>query len=264
VPKEGRELLILVNIPEAHRVISAGRSKQVAIGGPRCLPDDVVSHPCGDELLAGGSIPETWLIPDATREAAAIGGPGYRPCREKDGNGGKRLALVDIPEADRVIIAGRGEAAAIGGPGDTNDCTSVSLEGGKPRAGDGIPEGDPAHLIAQGEGVAIGGPGDAVNESNAELGDRLDEWRVEFASGDIPEVRVLTAKGDQTAIGGPGETPHYSLFRVQFVFEKRLAVSDAPDTHGVGHRGEAAAIWRPGHRIHGVRMAGEGKEEVAR
>ena len=87
------------------------------------------------------------------------------------------LAGAGVPDLDRLIVAGRGDAASVGAERHAIDGAGVSLERERLLAGAGVPDLD--RLIAAGRGDAstVGAERHAMTASVCPLSVLKSEWQ---------------------------------------------------------------------------------------
>src|SRR5262249_26503353 len=105
VPAKSGDLAARRGIPDAHRPVTPGRG-------------------------------ETPTVPGASRSTGRVGRASVRVFREGEGFG----VDGDIPDTDRAVAAGGGQAAAVGTEGHTVDRAGVPDEREQLLAGCGVPD----------------------------------------------------------------------------------------------------------------------------
>ena len=142
---------LVSGVPDLHRFIVARGGDATAVGAERnavtesvCPLSVSVSWPvtASQTLTVLSSLAEAMRRPSGLN-ATPVDGAGVSLERER------LLAGRGIPDLDRLIVAGRGDATAVGAERHPIDAVGVSLERERLLAGRGIPDLDRLIVLAE-------------------------------------------------------------------------------------------------------------------
>src|SRR5215472_136153 len=142
------------------------------------------------------------------------------------------LPALTVPEPDRRVVAGRGQGAAIAGPGQPGYCAAMSFQRRPAGASFHVPELD--RLVGAGAGEAAAGEQISIR-SEGQPDDQVAmpmqflEQRPLFGIPQ-PNDRILAAAGEPTSIRTPGYSQNRPTRRVQT--RQGCSCYSIPKVHG--------------------------------
>ena len=254
--EKGDDALAPEGIPDLDGSIPATRGNECTVGGPGETVDEPAVAFIREEHFSSLG------IPDLHGRIKTRGGNievVWRPLHVTDDIvmvliGEQMLPGCSIPDLDHGGIAGRGDAGAIGRPGNTEYgagiggiITELAL------SRDDIPHLGEAIAFTYGDAGAIGRPGDAVDGADRVVVVRDEEG---FPVTDIPDLGggIEADRGDASVIGRPGDACDCSAMST--IDEEQFSGLSPPDLNsGILTTGcQKFAIWRPGNAAYRSHM----------
>src|SRR5262249_2419501 len=122
-----------------------------------------------------------------------------------------RLAALDVPEAERAVLAAGGEDLSVGGEGHREDEAGVAREGAAGRGGEGAER--EGRAAGEGQGLPGAGEGDGGDRAGALPG----EGAARAGGGGRPEAdrAVEAGGGEELAVGREDDRDDLALMPAQ-------------------------------------------------